>query len=954
MSKAEINYVVNERVHLDRMVFLLGTFRAAKNSAFNEHPAFDDALRGPYFYEDGRSIHNYDQVNDDFYIGFQTDYLLVWFASIALIFNLVVIILNCVARIFNLLLLYIIAPPFIASAPLDNGGKLRQWTTAFTIQSLSVFGTVIAMQLMLIYLPIVASPELVLFKDRPMLNAIAQIMLVYGGSEAAKKAGSLVTGILADQAGMEAIRSGDMSGAAGRMINKATSAASGALGMAAGVAGFALSPVTNLAKRPFKAMGDWWRKLGTGEGQSRREKAIKDEIAKNKAIEKYKESHPEDAKYLPGGGGSGSGDNKKSSETPEKNPGGTGDNPDNKKGSGSGDGQPGPAKQPPPIPNRANKSFEAEDTQRHGGPKPGGRVADIRERSGLDKGPGGGRRSREMNNTGSRPSLDKEPPAPGGGGAGGGGGGNPNEAGPKDNHVNGPDMPEHQRDNRGNPPKAEDAPEKENGQEGKGQERPQDPGGDAREYGPLPGSGSRDEENRISRREYTAPRSGYSLDGPPPRQQGRPRSGSQGGRASQHGQGSGAQQGNRPQRQSRFAVSGSQPQYEPQRQYPPEEPRQSQSDGNVPERQSSVNYRGQDSGGAPQAQSAQADARSFEPRQEIELNIPASQRRQGGGAPQSAAYTAQRQESVNIPASRPSGGEGPQTASSASPQGSVNAPRQDASGSAPQQSNMARENAPTGPRSYEPRQESTVNIPASQRRSGGGERQGYTQPGYTRPQYTQPQYTQPENTRPQNTQPQNTQPQYPADAPRQPGDQQPPRQTAPPQSQRGTTVNQAPQSAPRQTNYQQAPQQATYEYRAPQASAPRQTAPPQSQRGATVNQAPQSAPRQANYQQSPQQATYEYRAPQASAPQQAAPPQSQRGTTVTQSPQSAPTEPQGPQPGVRYQPQRTASVTAEPRGPAAAPGTRTEPRDPAQRRRSNTDTSGSRPGGLPGSERNKP
>ncbi|MBR4691534.1 MAG: hypothetical protein IKP17_02120, partial [Oscillospiraceae bacterium] len=166
-------------------------------------------------------------------------------------------------------------------------------------------------------------------------------------------------------------------------------------------------------------------------------------------------------------------------------------------------------------------------------------------------------------------------------------------------------------------------------------------------------------------------------------------------------------------------MSGSQPQYEPQRQYPPEEPRQSQSDGNVPERQSSVNYRGQDSGGAPQAQSAQADARSFEPRQEIELNIPASQRRQGGGAPQSAAYTAQRQESVNIPASRPSGGEGPQTASSASPQGSVNAPRQDASGSAPQQSNTARENAPTGPRSYEPRSESTVNIPTSRRQSGG-------------------------------------------------------------------------------------------------------------------------------------------------------------------------------------------------------------------------------------------
>ena len=452
LEKGRNDYVVTERTHLDRMIFLLGTFRAAKNSAYNEHPSLDDALRGPYFYEENRSIYNYDNVNSDFNIGFETDYLLVWFAAIALIFNLVVVILNCVARIFNMLLLYIIAPPFIASAPLDNGGKFRQWCTAFTIQSLSVFGTVIAMQLLLIYLPIVASPELVLFKNRPLLNGIAQFVLVYGGSEAAKKAGSLVTGILADQAGMEAIRSGDMSGAAGRVINRATSAVSAAGGAALGVAGFALAPVTNLAKRPFNSLANAWRNLGSGNAQARADKAIQEEVNKNKAIERYMLRHPEDAKYLGRSGGGGRGGNPGAGNQPrpggeggnpgggrneelpggrrndpgdgrnEELPGGRGGNPgEGRNGElpgGRRDDPGGAALQPPPLPKRGGnanpggpKAFEAADAPRRAGPQPGGRVADIRERGGMDEDPGMGRQAREMNALGSRPNLDVPPPA---------------------------------------------------------------------------------------------------------------------------------------------------------------------------------------------------------------------------------------------------------------------------------------------------------------------------------------------------------------------------------------------------------------------------------------------------------------------------------------------------------------------------------------------------------------
>ena len=259
-------YTADEKPHLDRMVFLMGTMHAAKNPVFNDAPSLDDALRGPYLYAEGRSIYNLDQVNEDFNIGFPTEYIVVLIAAIALIFDLLTIILNCIARIFNLLFLYIIAPPVIAASPLDNGGKFKQWTTAFLVQALSVFGTVIAMRLLLIYLPIVMSPQLELFdaKEQPLLNQLAKFVLVYGGFEVAKKATALLTGILADSAGWQSISAGDMSTSAGKAIGKVAGTVAGAGKLAGkgalGIGGWAASPITNTIARPFKA----WSNLGKG------------------------------------------------------------------------------------------------------------------------------------------------------------------------------------------------------------------------------------------------------------------------------------------------------------------------------------------------------------------------------------------------------------------------------------------------------------------------------------------------------------------------------------------------------------------------------------------------------------------------------------------------------------------------------------------------------------------
>ena len=357
LDHAENTYTVTERAPLDRMIFLMGTMRAAKNTQYNKNPAFDDALRGPYYYNEGRDIYSFKNVNSDFEIGFETDYILVWLAAVAIIVDLTIVILNCIARIFNMLFLYIIAPPIIAVSPLDNGGKFKQWTTAFLVQSLSVFATVIAMRLLLIYLPIVCSPQLVLF-EKPVLNAIGKFFLVFGGVEAAKKSTGLLTGILADSAGMEAIRSGDMSTTAGRMVGAASGLALGVAGKAAGIGlatlNFATKPVQNLAGRAWNATGgklaEAWTNLGKGDTQGQKAmQSAKDRLAAEKAYDKLTSGEkggspsnsPQD-KNSPDKGGNPPGEALPNQQHPEQ--------PDHNDRGGNGPQGGNPQQQPPPLP----------------------------------------------------------------------------------------------------------------------------------------------------------------------------------------------------------------------------------------------------------------------------------------------------------------------------------------------------------------------------------------------------------------------------------------------------------------------------------------------------------------------------------------------------------------------------------------------------------------------------
>ena len=220
------------KVKLDRIVLLIGTMNAAYNEAFNDTNAdVKDQLRAPFYYGyENHDIYDTDDMWDSFNLK-KYDFIIVFFLAFVLAKNMVVIILNCIARIFNMAMLYIIAPPIIAISPLDGGSKFKQWGIAFIGQCFGVFGTVVAMDIMVAFVPIILSSQLKIF-DNVLVNYITKLIIVWAGFETARKASALLTAILSEN-GVAAAGVGDMAREAGILTHTAgMMAGAGAAGVA--------------------------------------------------------------------------------------------------------------------------------------------------------------------------------------------------------------------------------------------------------------------------------------------------------------------------------------------------------------------------------------------------------------------------------------------------------------------------------------------------------------------------------------------------------------------------------------------------------------------------------------------------------------------------------------------------------------------------------------------------
>ena len=201
------HFASSQAIDTDILIFLIAGMEASQNAMYNTGD-FNDAIRKGYISGE-KDYNDLTQVRKDFDI-WEMDYLVGYISCIVFIIIMAICIFTFIVRMFNLLLLYLTAPLFASSMPLDDGGKWQSWTQAFVIQLFSGFGMVIAMRLYLIIIPLVISSDLVFFAGdgvgTAVLNRMAQLLMVLGGAWAVLQSGSVITGILAGNPGMAAIQ----------------------------------------------------------------------------------------------------------------------------------------------------------------------------------------------------------------------------------------------------------------------------------------------------------------------------------------------------------------------------------------------------------------------------------------------------------------------------------------------------------------------------------------------------------------------------------------------------------------------------------------------------------------------------------------------------------------------------------------------------------------------------
>ena len=202
---------VDEDTRLDVIVMLTGTMSAAENEKYNQNASIFDALRAPYMAGE-KDIHDIETVEADFDLS-AIDYLIIIICALFLGYQMIFLAINAIARIFNMLLLYLAFPPIMAATPLDDGGKRKQWTTAFVVQCLSIFGAVMAMRLVTFCVPIIYSDSLNLFPDSTLSGArnyIVKLFFLIAVAFTANKSIGMISGILADSAGYQAMSAGNV------------------------------------------------------------------------------------------------------------------------------------------------------------------------------------------------------------------------------------------------------------------------------------------------------------------------------------------------------------------------------------------------------------------------------------------------------------------------------------------------------------------------------------------------------------------------------------------------------------------------------------------------------------------------------------------------------------------------------------------------------------------------
>ena len=120
-----------------------------------------DALRNPdneEYYLSGQHFQNTEAAFEDV-DATRIDWIYAYFEVLLVIIIFLRLIIECMTRVFMILILFVVSPYFVAMMPLDDGAKFKKWKEMFVGFTISVFGPILAMKTYLVLLPYVVTGD---------------------------------------------------------------------------------------------------------------------------------------------------------------------------------------------------------------------------------------------------------------------------------------------------------------------------------------------------------------------------------------------------------------------------------------------------------------------------------------------------------------------------------------------------------------------------------------------------------------------------------------------------------------------------------------------------------------------------------------------------------------------------------------------------------------------------
>lgn len=121
-------------------------------------PSMNDELRKSYLNGE-KDYLNFRHSGSDFSVA-KIDYLLGFGAGIFTVIMLVGVLIQFIRRMLELVMLYLVAPFFVATIPLDRGDIYKRWREMFIAKFLAGFGIIYALKLFMLLLPLIFNDNL--------------------------------------------------------------------------------------------------------------------------------------------------------------------------------------------------------------------------------------------------------------------------------------------------------------------------------------------------------------------------------------------------------------------------------------------------------------------------------------------------------------------------------------------------------------------------------------------------------------------------------------------------------------------------------------------------------------------------------------------------------------------------------------------------------------------------